>query len=105
MSTPSWLPTEEQREPLRQTFETAADLYDAARPEYPPELFEELISLAGLRPGAQLLEIGCATGKATRPLLERRFRVVCVELGEQLAGRARRNLAGFPVTIDVAPFE
>jgi SAM-dependent methyltransferase len=105
MSTPSWLPTEEQREPLRQMFETAADLYDAARPEYPPELFDDLISLAGLQRGAQLLEIGCATGKATLPLLERGFRVVCVELGEQLAARARRNLAGFPITIDVAPFE
>jgi SAM-dependent methyltransferase len=101
----SWLPREEQREPLRVTFETAADRYDAARPEYPPELFDDLISLAQLEPGAQLLEIGCATGKATRPLLDRGFRITCVELGEQLAGRARSNLAGLPVTIDVAPFE
>jgi SAM-dependent methyltransferase len=101
----SWLPDEEQREPLRQTFETAADLYDAARPEYPRELFDDLVSLAGLAPGARLLEIGCATGKATRPLLERGFLVHCVELGEQLAERARRNLAGLPVTIDVASFE
>ena len=101
----SWLPDEEQREPLRRTFETAADLYDAARPEYPPELVDDLISLARLEPGARLLEIGCATGKATRPLLERGFRVTCVELGAQLADRARRNLAGHPVTIDVAQFE
>jgi SAM-dependent methyltransferase len=101
----SWLPSEEQREPLRVMFETAADRYDAARPEYPPELFDDLVSLAGLEPGARLLEIGCATGKATRPLLERGFRVVCVELGAQLAERARENLAGLPVTVDVAPFE
>jgi SAM-dependent methyltransferase len=101
----SWLPSEEQREPLRVTFETAADRYDAARPEYPPELFDDLVSLAQLEPGAPLIEVGCATGKATRPLLERGFRVTCVELGEQLAERAQRNLAGLPVTIDVAPFE
>ena len=101
----SWLPSEEQREPLRVTFETAADRYDAARPGYPPELFDDLVSLARLEPGAQLLEIGCATGKATRPLLERGFRVTCVELGEALAEHARANLAGLPVTIDVAPFE
>ena len=31
--------------------------------------------------------------------------MVCVELGPQLAERARRNLAGLPVEIDVAPFE
>src|SRR5262249_22007022 len=105
MSTPSWLPSEEQREPLRETFESAADLYDAARPEYPTELFDDLVSLAWLEPGARLLETGCVTGRETVPLLERGFRVVCVELGEQLAERARRNLAGLPVTIDVAPFE
>ena len=101
----SWLPDETRRKPLRVTFESAADRYDAARPEYPPELFDDMVSLTRLEPDARLLEIGCATGKATRPLLERGFRVVCVELGAQLAERARHDLAGLPVTIDVAPFE
>jgi SAM-dependent methyltransferase len=100
-----WVPAEDRREPLRQTFDSAAELYDAARPEYPPELFDDVVALAGLEPGARLLEIGCATGKATRPFLERGFQVRCVELGAQLAERARRNLAAFPVTIEVAPFE
>jgi SAM-dependent methyltransferase len=95
----------DSRELLRTTFETAADLYDVARPEYPPELFDELIELAGLGSGAQLLEIGCATGKATRPLLERGFSIVCVELGAQLADQARRNLGGLPIEIEVAQFE
>lgn len=66
----------ERRETLRRTFETAADLYDAARPSYPAELFDDLVSLAGLKRGDRLLEIGCATGKATRALLERGFSVV-----------------------------
>jgi SAM-dependent methyltransferase len=100
-----WVPAEDRREPLRQTFDSAAELYDAARPDYPPELVNDVVSLAGLEPGARLLEVGCATGKATRPFLERGFSVVCVELGAQLAELARRNLAGFPVTIEVAPFE
>jgi SAM-dependent methyltransferase len=93
------------REERRQTFESAAALYDAARPDYPPELIDDVVALAGLGPNARLLEIGCATGKATRPFLERGFPVVCVELGTQLAEHARRNLAGFPVAIEVAPFE
>ena len=106
MSTPpAWLPSEERRESLRETFETAAGRYDAARPEYPPALIDDVVSLAALEPGARLLEICCATGMATRPFLERRFTVTCVELGAQLAECARANLAGFPVTIDVAPFE
>ena len=93
------------REPLRETFDAAAGLYDSARPAYPDELFDDLVSLARLAPGARLLEIGCATGKATRPLLARGFTVVCVELGSELAETARRNLAGLPVAIHVAPFE
>ena len=105
MSPSPWLPSEETREPLRETFETAADRYDAARPEYPSELFDDVVSLAKLEPGARLLEIGCATGKATRPFLERGFSVTCVELGARLAERARNNLAGLPVVIDVGPFE
>ena len=95
----------ETRETLRETFETAAATYDAARPTYPRALFDDLVLLAGLKAGARLLEVGCATGKATRPLLERGFSVVCVELGAQLADRARRNLADTPVEIHVAPFE
>jgi 16S rRNA A1518/A1519 N6-dimethyltransferase RsmA/KsgA/DIM1 with predicted DNA glycosylase/AP lyase activity len=94
-----------ERETLRRTFETAADLYDTARPSYPDELFDDLVSLAGLKPGDRLLEIGCATGKATRALLERGFSVVCVEMGAQLAEHARSNLAGLPVEIHVEPVE
>jgi SAM-dependent methyltransferase len=90
---------------LRLTFESAADLYEAARPSYPEQLFDDLVAMAALRPGARLLEIGCATGKATRPLLERGFRVVCVEIGRELAEHARRNLAGLAAQINVAPFE
>lgn len=95
----------ESPDPLRDSFNTAADLYESARPSYPNELFDDLVELAELEPGSRLLEIGCATGKATRPLLERGFSVVCVELGAKLAAHARRNVAGLPVEIHVAPFE
>jgi SAM-dependent methyltransferase len=89
----------------RKSFDAVAELYDRARPSYPDELFGDLVSLAGLAPGDRLLEIGCATGKATRPLLERGYRVVCVELGEQLAERARRNLSALPAEIHAVAFE
>ncbi len=58
----------ETREPLRRSFDAAADLYEAARPSYPEELFDDLVALTALEPGARLLEIGCATGKATHQL-------------------------------------
>jgi SAM-dependent methyltransferase len=69
-------------------------------------LFDELANLAGLRPGARILEIGAGTGKATLPLAERNYRVTAIELGQSLAAVARRKLAGFPnVAIVVAAFE
>jgi SAM-dependent methyltransferase len=85
----------DDRTRLRQTFDTVAQLYDQARPQYPAELFDQLERLASLRPGDRLAEIGCATGKSTVPLARRGYRITCVEIGAGLAERARRNLAGF----------
>jgi SAM-dependent methyltransferase len=84
------------REQRRVTFDSAADLYQQARPEYPEQLFDALAGMAGLEAGDRLLEIGCATGKATAPLARRGFRVTCIEIGPRLAAAARRNLAGHP---------
>lgn len=95
----------EETHRLRRTFDSAADLYEAARPSYPDELVDDLVELADLTPGDRLLEIGCATGKATRPLAVRGFSIVCVELGVQLAEHARRNLAAFDVDVQLASFE
>jgi SAM-dependent methyltransferase len=96
---------DEERERLRQTFDQAAGIYDRVRPDYPEALFGDLIALAGLVPGDRLLEIGCATGKATRPLARRGFPVTCIELGGRLAAVARRNLAGLPVHVVEGRFE
>lgn len=81
---------------LRRSFDSAADLYQRARPEYPEALQDALIEAAGLHAGDRLLEIGCATVKATLPLARRGFHITCVELGPALASAARRNLSGFP---------
>jgi SAM-dependent methyltransferase len=95
------------RELLRQTFNAVAGQYQQARPEYPGELYDALISLAGLRPEADALcEVGAGPGKATIPLARRGFLITCVELGADLADEARRNLAGFGrVTVVNADFE
>jgi SAM-dependent methyltransferase len=94
------------REQLRATFNSAAADYHQARPDYPDGLYAELIRLASLRPGDRLLEIGCATGKATFPLAARGFRLTCVELGADLAAVARATLAGFAGTeVVTADFE
>jgi SAM-dependent methyltransferase len=59
--------TDEQR----LAFGRVADLYETARPSYPDPTIDQLIELAGLQPGAQVVEVGAGTGKATRMLAER----------------------------------
>jgi hypothetical protein len=81
--------------PLRETFDSVAATHDV-RPSYPRQLFDDLVSIADLAPGDRLLEIGCAIGTATLPLLERGFRMTCVEIGPRLAEAARRRLADYP---------
>ena len=90
----------------RTTFEQVPELYDRARPGYPPQVFDDLVALAQLPAQARLLEIGCGTGQATVPLAERGYAITCVELGERLAATARRKLATFPsVSVINADFE
>lgn len=91
---------------LRGTFDGAAEVYEAARPDYPADLYRDLIELSGIDPGANLLEIGCGSGKATRPLAEQGFRILCIELGERLAEVARKNLTAYPgVDVVTSSFE
>jgi protein-L-isoaspartate O-methyltransferase len=98
--------TDADRELLRATFGQDAELYDQARPGYPGQLFADLAQLAGLTPQSRVLEIGCGTGQATRPLAELGCTLVAVELSPEMAAVARRNLHQFPnVTVEVCPFE
>lgn len=93
------------RERLRQTFTGDAELYDQARPCYPPALFDDLAHLAGTGGGCRVLEIGCGTGQATLPLAEQGCQIVAVELGPELASVARRKLERFPVDVLNSTFE
>lgn len=93
------------RHRLRATFGEDAELYERARPEYPAELFADLVALALLGPGSSVLEIGCGTGQATVALARLGCAVTAVELGGALAGIARRKLTGFDARVVVTPFE
>ncbi|MGH3500344.1 MAG: class I SAM-dependent methyltransferase, partial [Nocardioidaceae bacterium] len=82
-----------ERVRLRGTFDAAAARYERARPDYPTQLYDALVDLAGLRPGDRLLEVGPATGKATVPLASRGFQITGVELGIDLVARAAAQFA------------
>jgi trans-aconitate methyltransferase len=74
-------------------------------PECPSELCDRLLRVTGLSAGARLLEAGCATGKATRPLAQRGFRITCIEPSAAHAAAARANLTGSDVEVVEARFE
>ena len=80
---------------LRATFDSVADFYQDARPDYPAELYSDLLAGTAIMPPAHLLEVGCGPGKATLPLARMGFRITAVELGTALAAEARHRLAAF----------
>jgi SAM-dependent methyltransferase len=98
-------PDPADRERLAATFDDAAALYQRARPEYPPALYERLLEVTGLAPPSRLLEVGCATGKATLPLARLGFRITALEPGGALADAARANLNEYDVEVTEARFE
>jgi SAM-dependent methyltransferase len=88
---------------IRLSFDQAAEIYDEARPAYPPELFDELFSLLPMRP--TIVEVGPGTGKATQDLLARGASVHAIEIGPAMAARLRLNLPSERLRVTVGDFE
>lgn len=60
-------------------FASNADDYERARPSYPPDAVEHLVSTLGLAPGRTVVDVAAGTGKLTRLLVASGARVVAVE--------------------------
>jgi SAM-dependent methyltransferase len=65
--------------PVAAGFARAADVYERARPEYPPEAVAWLVERLGLRPDRVVVDVAAGTGKLTRLLVPSGARVVAVE--------------------------
>jgi SAM-dependent methyltransferase len=83
---------------LATSFNAIAGAYAAARPDYPPALYDAVEELAG-RPlaGAEVLDVGAGTGKGTRLTAERGARVVAAEPGAGMAAQFAAHLPGVPL--------
>ncbi|KIF72013.1 methyltransferase [Streptomyces sp. AcH 505] len=80
------------------SFDSVAAQYAAARPGYPPVLFDTVETLAGRSlAGARVVDVGAGTGIATRLLRERGARVTAVEPGPGMAAQLRRDLPDVPL--------
>jgi len=97
---------DEQSVRRRDSFDSVADLYDRYRSPYPEEVVDDVITSSHLRDGSRVLEIGCGTGQLSVPLAQHGVELVAVELGQNLATHARRNLEPFPsARVEVSSFE
>lgn len=70
-----------------ESFGAGALAYDRARPSYPAELIDDLLADGP----ADVLDVGCGTGKAARLLAERGVQVLGVEIDERMADVARSH--------------
>jgi SAM-dependent methyltransferase len=90
----------------RLSFGGVAELYDRARPSYPPALVDDVLEYAGAGESDRVLEVGAGTGKATVLFAERGLHVVAIEPSAEMARVARANLADYEnVTIEQIEFE
>jgi SAM-dependent methyltransferase len=78
--------------PQSRAFELVADLYERARPEYPPEAVEWIVQELDVRPGRTVLDLGAGTGKLTRALVPTGANVIAVEPGERMLAQLQRVL-------------
>ena len=87
------------------SFNTAAQLYDEARPSYPDVAIDWILDRTNIESDDTLLEIGPGTGQATLKFAERGYRIRGVELGQNMADMLMQKVGNYKVTVDVGPFE
>ena len=89
------------------TFDTLAAHYDAGRTGYSTDLYNALASF-GLTPRHHVLDAGCGTGLASRPLIENAFRVTGVDVSEPMLAKAREHYPSatwVEGSVEALPFE
>ena len=94
------------RRALGLVFNEVPELYDRVRPGYPDELFADLVAITGVGRRSSVLEVGCGTGQATRPLAALGCLVTAIEPGAGMAALARQRVAAFGnVEVENSAFE
>lgn len=83
-------------------FSDRADDYVRGRPGYPEPLFDAIVELGKLEPGATVADLGAGTGISTEPLLRRDLRVVAIEPNDEMRSALATRLGGKPGLVIVA---
>jgi SAM-dependent methyltransferase len=80
-------------------FDQEAERYDRCRPRYPGVVIDALLGPEPSR--LEVLDVGCGTGIAARPMAERGAKVLGVELAPRMAEVARRH----GIAVEIGAFE
>ncbi len=87
-------------------FDTIVSDYAQARPGYPQQLMDDLLSVTKLSKNANVLEIGCGAGQATQLLVNNQMNITAVELGKNLAEYTKNRFIEYPhIQIHNSAFE
>lgn len=78
-------------------YSSAAEAYNATRPNYPSELVGKAVKAAHLAPSSRILEIGCGPGTATVAFAQLGFAMVCLEPNPHFCTLARSNAHSYPL--------
>lgn len=90
----------------RVSFDSAASMYEVARPSYPNSLIDDIIKQSGINSSDRILEIGAGTGKATAMFASRGQSVLALEPGKEMAAIAEKKFQSNPkVQVQQSKFE
>jgi SAM-dependent methyltransferase len=92
----------ELQHPDSRSFELVADVYERARPEYPPDAVAWMAEKLDLRAGRTVLDLGAGTGKLTRALVRTGADVIAVEPGEAMLAQLRRVVPAAEAVVGAA---
>lgn len=81
---------------LEWTFDTVAQQYEKFRPEYVPELYEDIFKYRQIDRGSCAVEVGIGGGQATLPILETGCNVMAIEYGKNFSELCRCKFREFP---------
>jgi SAM-dependent methyltransferase len=70
-------------------------------PETAGRMVEQLLSITGVRPPAQVVDIGCGLGYHAVALAQRGYRVLAFDPGEKYLAIARENIATAGVEVEI----
>jgi SAM-dependent methyltransferase len=87
-----------QQRGAAESFGADAELYDRARPSYPPELIHRIVENGT---GPRVLDVGCGTGIAARQLIAEDQDVLGLDVDPRMAEQARHH----GLEVEVSKFE